>query len=525
MKIRKIIYVVVAVLLFSACSKDGENNNSTGDKKWVSFKVALPSGSPGSRSVDGLAAGTEYTGTNDEKKITSVRVVLYANDQVAYAFDLTASADGSAPIAGADVSTASAATATYFVSKGREVLSQSYKMAVFVNPTSAMLSATAETHALTELETAAASISAATFVTANGIMMSNAQGLINVTTADLYADEANAENSPVPVAVDRAVAKVFVNVPAAGITVLNGASGDAVVASSIVWALDITNKKSFYIRKQAPALTANGTISTAAPKAAETIGSSAVLRYSRYAEDPNWIGFAALPAGHATLLNEFNYYDETNATFNGLGWDDADGRYVLENTMNDVDQWEVETTRVLVKMNYVPNGITAATNWLGYKGYIFTTAAFHVSAETAITETFAGNLAEIVGLPAGFKADMATLYTTNSGTLAAVYDPAIFNALMTAAFEMNNLRFYLGGMSYYNVLIRHFDDTQQPMKMQYGRYGVVRNNIYKVELSSVRGPGTPTVVPPDGPDDKDTGYLSAEISVLPWIVRVQSVNL
>ena len=530
MKMKNFLYVAAAVLLFAACSKDfGEDNDLTGEKKWVSFKIALPSGSSGTRSVDGLAAGAEYAGTNDEKKISSVRVVLYASDQVAYAFDLTASTDGSAPIAGVDVSTASTATATYFVSKGREVLSKSYKMAVLINPTAAMLSVTAETHALAELETAAANISATTFVTANGIMMSNSQGLVNVATTDLSVDAATAESSPVSVAVDRAVAKVFVNTPTAGITVLNGASGDAVPAASITWALDITNKKSFYIRKQALALTGNGTTTAPAPRAAETIGTAAALRYSRYGEDPNWTGFAALAAGHATLLGEFNYYTSTTATFNSLGWNDADGRYVLENTMNEVDQYEVETTRVLVKMNYVPKGITAGSDWLSYKGYIFTKQALLDSFQVAIDSVIAYPLSpkEMAYLPAGFKADMRAIYVANGGSVAsgATYNPAILSGLLTAAFEVNNLRFYLGGMSYYNVLIRHFDETQQPMKMQYGRYGVVRNNVYKVELLSVRGPGTPVVVPPDGPDDKDTGFLSAEVSVLPWIVRVQGVNL
>ena len=535
MKIKSFLYVAAVVLLFAACSKDtGEEINPDGEKKWVSFKISIPQGSSTTKaeatSVGGANHGDTYAGTANERKITAVRVVLYnSSDEVVYPFDLVAATDGTAAIAGTDVSTAATATNTYFVSTGKEVLTQPYKMAVLINPTSAMLTATAKAAPLTSLE-AAATVSVSTFAnTTNGVMMSNSQGLVDVPTTALQTSAASAEGAPVSAAVDRSVAKVFVNVPSGGIAVTNSVNGDAVDPASIKWLLDITNKKSFYLRKQAPMITAVGSLpNTAATTGAEVIDNSAAGRLVRYATDPNWIGFNSIPAGDPLLAAEFNMSDETSTNFKTLGWADADGDYVLENTMNAADQFEVETTRILVKMNYVPNGITAGADWISYKGYIFTKAAFLDSFKVAIDSILVGIPAtrEMIGLPYGFKADMEAIYVANGGdaTPGQTYD-ATAEPTFTAAFVQNNLKFYLGGMSYYKVLIRHFDDSQQPVKMAYGRYGVVRNNLYKIELASVSGPGDPVVVPPDGPDDDDTSFLSAEISVLPWLVRTQSVNL
>lgn len=55
------------------------------------------------------------------------------------------------------------------------------------------------------------------------------------------------------------------------------------------------------------------------------------------------------------------------------------------------------------------------------------------------------------------------------------------------------VRYYHESVCYYDVLIRH--DQNVTTKMALGRYGVVRNNWYHLELQSVSGPehrGFPT---------------------------------
>ena len=60
--------------------------------------------------------------------------------------------------------------------------------------------------------------------------------------------------------------------------------------------------------------------------------------------------------------------------------------------------------------------------------------------------------------------------------------------------------------------------------MEYGKYGVVRNNYYTLTLTKVNGNGTPWY-PGGGPEDPDEeedidkkgAYLHFEIKVAPWI--------
>lgn len=81
------------------------------------------------------------------------------------------------------------------------------------------------------------------------------------------------------------------------------------------------------------------------------------------------------------------------------------------------------------------------------------------------------------------------------------------------------------GMAYYYIPIRHLgtDDTKV------GYYGVVRNHVYKIDINSMKGFGTPVynpdkVIDPTLPTDKDT-YLAARINVLSWRIVHQTADL
>jgi len=94
---------------------------------------------------------------------------------------------------------------------------------------------------------------------------------------------------------------------------------------------------------------------------------------------------------------------------------------------------------------------------------------------------------------------------------------------------------YEGGYCYYRVPIRHFDDSQTPWTLTksmtneasslyggnaanyLGRYGVVRNNWYEVEITEISCLGAPTLSDAsDDGDDWDSEVVSLKISVLPW---------
>ena len=60
--------------------------------------------------------------------------------------------------------------------------------------------------------------------------------------------------------------------------------------------------------------------------------------------------------------------------------------------------------------------------------------------------------------------------------------------------------------------------------MGYGRYGIVRNNVYKLTITNITGPGSPILEKPGPEPDDGTPSISANIQVLPWQIREQVVE-
>ena len=114
-------------------------------------------------------------------------------------------------------------------------------------------------------------------------------------------------------------------------------------------------------------------------------------------------------------------------------------------------------------------------------------------------------------------------------------DPGSFALLTQTILDDNNIQnggelckeegciyWYPKSLNYYYYEIRH--DNAANSYMEYGKYGVVRNNYYTLTLTKVNGNGTPWY-PGGGPEDPDEeedidkkgAYLHFEIKVAPWI--------
>lgn len=81
------------------------------------------------------------------------------------------------------------------------------------------------------------------------------------------------------------------------------------------------------------------------------------------------------------------------------------------------------------------------------------------------------------------------------------------------------IRWFQKSLNYYYYQIRH-DNTTNIGHMAYGKYGVVRNNYYTLNLTKVNGAGTPwypDVEEPEEEIDKKGAFLHFEIDVAPWI--------
>ena len=81
------------------------------------------------------------------------------------------------------------------------------------------------------------------------------------------------------------------------------------------------------------------------------------------------------------------------------------------------------------------------------------------------------------------------------------------------------------GAAYYYAPIRHLATAEGAL----GYYGVVRNHVYKIDITDMKGFGTPVydpdeVIIPEVPSDEKV-YLATKINVLSWRIVKQTVNL
>lgn len=115
---------------------------------------------------------------------------------------------------------------------------------------------------------------------------------------------------------------------------------------------------------------------------------------------------------------------------------------------------------------------------------------------------------------------LANLYQKKGGNFEPVNVETVRAEMQQAPVEISN-----GGRTYYYTPIKHLGKVKSPAE-----YGVVRNHSYQVEISSIKGFGTPVYDPnsekiiPTLPSD-DLTYLAAKISVLSWRVVSDKVNL
>lgn len=111
--------------------------------------------------------------------------------------------------------------------------------------------------------------------------------------------------------------------------------------------------------------------------------------------------------------------------------------------------------------------------------------------------------------------------------------PDIQKKLVKAGFaiytvtEENGSKHYYCDYYYWN---RH-NDNNNPQQMGAMEFGVVRNNIYKLAVTTIQKLGHPIVpgddpdpVDPDDPDETSDFYMKVKVTVKPWGVRVNKIK-
>lgn len=378
----------------------------------------------------------------------------------------------------------------------------------------------------------------------NGFYMANAVKVNGTTTSTLVTIDKkkvttneSATQSAATIYVERGVAKVTMT--AFSEMNVKGLTGDKVTIKA--WDLDVTNKKSYPVHNVDNYDSYGDYWGDIWEEARFTSGHPTFNR-AHWGIDPNY----------STISNDSKYTDDFNYKartydFSGAGEATAP-KYCLENTFSLGHMYQNQTTRVIMKATYVPSGLPAGETFYmfdGKSGY-FTEDILTTQISTAITN--AGYTAADFSLPltdmkkAGKHLLTANDITKTSGSVE-VNDE--FLGKVNAALGLSDnkkISTYYKGVSYYIARIKHFGDALTPWnsgdptygtgevakKKYLGRYGMVRNNWYELQVNSISNPGSPDVpdVNPDTPDDEgDKYYINCSVRILSWAKRVHGIDL
>lgn len=378
----------------------------------------------------------------------------------------------------------------------------------------------------------------------NGFYMANAVKVNGTTTSTLVTIDKkkvttneSAAQSAATIYVERGVAKVTMT--AFSEMDVKGLTGDKVTITA--WDLDVTNKKSYPVHN-VDNYDSYGDYWGDIWKEARFTSGHTTFNRAHWGIDPNYITIS----NDKEYTDEFNYKPK-NYDFSGAG-DATAPKYCLENTFSLGHMYQNQTTRVIMKATYVPNGLTAGDTFYmfdGKSGY-FTEGTLTTQISTAITN--AGYTATNFSLPltdmkkAGKHLLTANDITKTSGSVE-VNDEFLGNVNAALGLSDNKkISTYYEGVSYYIARIKHFGDALTPWnsgdptygtgaeakKKYLGRYGMVRNNWYELQVNSISNPGSPDVpeVNPDSPDDEgDKYYINCSVRILSWAKRVHGIDL
>lgn len=506
------LFLLVALMAYSACSDNIEPHNGIEPEEEEVDKRAFFSFQINSSRAISTDLG-EYEELS-ERKVNAVRIVLYdataANDedaQVRYAFDFDIRSDvsgngyidgGSGDLPNLYANPEAIPNSNSFITYVREVEERDYRMLVIVNPgdkeeDSELLEITSPGQRLSEF-LKPARMRAGTKFDNEGInaarpdnfVMTNHQGLVYIPKEKLQETEELANENPIPVTVDRTVAKVMVDEKEGGIEVLPvGAT-----VSDLNWEIEMANKWSYRMRQ----------ITQKKNGSPEMQGDTD--RANFYAIDPNYTGMIEAPDGDD---RNYNYVIQPGPEHlpHSLGA----YQYVLENTtapsVNDVSM----NTRAVVSCIYTPKGFEKGDSYFTYNNVAISQAKINEYKAAANENSFPP---ELTGLKEVIQDAEDELGITIDKPEESFH-------------SSHGLNYYKNGLNYYTIPIRHFNNVKVG---DYGYYGIVRNNVYIIRLLTIEGAGLPSDPGDEGPDDPEPPgppeNISADIEIIPWYGRSQN---
>ena len=367
--------------------------------------------------------------------------------------------------------------------------------------------------------------------------------------------------------VERAVAKVTLTAKEGQLTQENPEKWQSYTI--LGWAHDNTNTKSYLARTTFGAWGSLASNATGLTKPYRFVGSLSVGKdvpvgdntardfYRTYwSQDPN---YASTSNGDLTTVG-----GESIDAADLLEADGSTPDYCFENTSDLATMTEKNITRVVVKAQF--NEGNAFYTVGGERDRIWTADNVKAEAasrflsnpeidawarknlqdgETLSSTDFVVTLSTEVSEPVAGKATVKAVTLSKEGEAKLIDGHA---ALPSNAVDIINgeisFEYYLDGAAYYSVWVAHFGDDLTPWNSTeaptptssdiypagddnyLGRWGMLRNNWYDINVTGISGLGTPTVSEVTGESiDKLYQYITVNINVLSWAKRSQDVEL
>ena len=320
------------------------------------------------------------------------------------------------------------------------------------------------------------------------------------------------------------------------------------------WVLDNTNRSAYLTRHATTAdfktwaglknVKADATRFIGATTVATT-GDYRTFVRTHWAKDVNYDNKNVHPADMSRLG------DGNEAAVNGaLGADNP--QYCFENTF-DVERMTINnTTRAILAAQFVEVGKAPADLYL-YDNDT-TTLANTANMQADITAAInAMTVVKACGTATNliFEEVNAHLRRVKSFTIGSVSyaanatDAAVLKVFNTVYSNIGDINIYKDGMVYYQIRVKHFGDDLTPWNRgeakvtttdtypvvnrdanYLGRYGILRNNWYELNVATVNRLGYPAIPPlTDKPDDLLNEYISVIVNIQPWVKKGKEIVL
>jgi len=365
----------------------------------------------------------------------------------------------------------------------------------------------------------------------------NIRWMPELTAAHIYnsIEEAYSGDKFVEIYVERAAAKIDLSVPSGSSTGLT--TNDAVKydPSGILWEVQNYNT-SYYLTRHVSTTYLGYTsslLTTPIYRFAEKTAIDPDMTTKNYripwAEDINYSSAAPENVPSATIIGKQVSLSKTP----------SDVVYLAENTVDQNSLKQEYTTRIVLAVPF-NGGNSFYTSSLGGADEIFSVDEMKNKVKEYITTHHGKTATEV-----SFSNAADGKATVEGITLSDASDAS---TIITDINSNVQFSYYLNGMAYYKVLVKHFGDVETPLRSAadipgstyddvypsatrardyLGRYSIVRNNWYQITLDGIKHIGKPSVpeIPTDTPDDEIDAYLKVRINILSWALRTQHVTL